>query len=256
MIWIFPNLIRITPVQMKKCHLLLVASLILSGLSAPSLPAQDPDKDPTLVTLVEKARTLITKKQPQEGIANCDKVIARFKSHYANSKEKVYCARSSTETLGYLLQAAADMDKGKSEKGKKNAIVLSSTWASAYFLKGYAFQELGRIGDAKAVLKLALELSPWSSLYLSELGSIYKLEKNWPEAKKTFEAAEEHAALSPDDLKAAELGLARRGLGYVLVELGQLAEAEKKYQQCLRDDPNDKKAAAELEYVRGLKAKR
>jgi tetratricopeptide (TPR) repeat protein len=241
---------------MKKSYLLLAASLILSGLAAPSLPAQDPDKDPALVTLVEKARTLITKKQPQEGIANCDKVIALFKSHYGTSKSKIYCARSSTETLGYLLQSAADADKGKSEKGKKNAIVLSSTWAAAYFLKGYALQELGRIGDAKATLKLALELSPWSSLYLSELGSIYKLEKNWPEAKKTFETAEEHAALSPDDLKAAELGLARRGLGYVLVELGQLAEAEKKYQQCLKDDPKDTKAAAELEYVRGLKAKR
>jgi tetratricopeptide (TPR) repeat protein len=234
---------------------MLTASLILSVLAAPSLPAQDPDKDPALITLVEKARTLITKKQPQEGIANCDKVIARFNDHYANSKEKVYCARSSTESLGYLLQAAADLDKGKSE-GKKNAIVLSSTWASAYFLKGYALQELGRVGDAKAVLRLALKLSPWSSLYLSELGSIYKLEKNWTEAKKTFEAAEEHAALSPNELKAVELGIARRGLGYVFVELGQLAEAEKKYQQCLKDDPKDTKAAAELEYVRGLKAKR
>jgi tetratricopeptide (TPR) repeat protein len=241
---------------MKKSYLVLAASLILSGLTAPSLPAQDPDKDPALITLVEKARTLITKKQPQEGIANCDQVIARFKSHYGTSKSKIYCARTSTETLGYLLQSAADMNEGKFEKGKKNAIVLSSTWASAYFLKGYAFQELGRIGDAKAALKGALEFSPWSSLYLSELGSIYKLEKNWPEAKKTFEAAEEHAALSPDDLKASELGLARRGLGYVLVELGQLTEAEKKYQQCLKDDPNDKKAAAELEYVRGLKTKR
>lgn len=241
---------------MKKSSLLLAASLILSAVAAPSFSAQDPDKDPALVVLVEKARTLISKKQPQEGIANCDKVIARFTSRYANSKEKVYCARSSTETLGYLLQAATDADKGTSEKGKKNAIVLSSTWAAAYFLKGYALQELGRIGDAKAALRLALELSPWSSLYLSELGSIYKLEKNWPEAKKTFEAAEEHAALSPDDLKAAELGLARRGLGYVLVELGQLAEAEKKYEQCLKDDPKDTKAAAELEYVRDLKAKR
>jgi tetratricopeptide (TPR) repeat protein len=240
---------------MKKSYLMLTASLILSVLAAPSLPAQDPDKDPALITLVEKARTLITKKQPQEGIANCDKVIARFNDHYANSKEKVYCARSSTESLGYLLQAAADLDKGKSE-GKKNAIVLSSTWASAYFLKGYALQELGRVGDAKAVLRLALKLSPWSSLYLSELGSIYKLEKNWTEAKKTFEAAEEHAALSPNELKAVELGIARRGLGYVFVELGQLAEAEKKYQQCLKDDPKDTKAAAELEYVRGLKAKR
>jgi tetratricopeptide (TPR) repeat protein len=230
-------------------------SVLLGGPNLNAAP-EDPDKDPALAPLVEEARTLITRKKPQEGIANCDKVIARFKSHYANSKEKVYCARSSAETLGYLLQAAAEMDKGKVEKGKKNAIVLSSTWATAYFLKGYALQELGRIGDAKAALKLALELSPWSSLYLSELGSIYKLEKNWPEAKKAFETAEEHAALSPEDLKVAELGLARRGLGYVLVELGQLAEAEKKYQQCLKENPKDTKAAAELEYVRGLKAKR
>jgi Flp pilus assembly protein TadD len=227
----------------------------IQGINAKTDSA-DPDKDPALPKLLEDGRALVTKKQPQEAIANCDKVIARFKSHYGNSQEKVYCARSSTETLGYLLQAAADMGKGNFEKGKKNAIVLSSTWASAYFLKGYALQELGRIAEAKSALKLALELSPWSSLYLSELGSVYKLEKNWREAKKTFEMAEEHAALSPDDLKAAELGLARRGLGYVLVELGQLAEAEKKYQQCLKDDPNDTKAAAELEYVRGLKAKR
>ncbi|HEX4641556.1 MAG TPA: hypothetical protein VH252_09225, partial [Chthoniobacterales bacterium] len=215
----------------------------------------DPDKDRALPKLVEDAQILIKKKQLKEGIANCDKVIAAFKSYYADSKHRIYCARSSAENLGYLLKAAADMNKGEFESGKKDAIALSSTWASAYFVKGYALQELRRISEAKAVLKLALELSPWNSLYLSELGSVYKLEKNWKEAKKTFEAAEEHAALSPGDVKLAELGLARRGLGYVLVELGQLDEAEKKYLQCLKDDPDDKKAAAELEYVRNLKAK-
>jgi tetratricopeptide (TPR) repeat protein len=213
--------------------------------------AADPDKDPQVSKLIDEARTLLTKKQPQAALANCDKVIAAFKEHYANTKEKIYCARTSTESLSYLLQAAANSNK----LGKKDAIVLSSTWASAYFLKGYALQELDRIADAKSALMEALELSPWNSLYLSELGSIYKLEKNWKEAQKTFDAAEEHAALSPDDLKATELGLARRGQGYVLVELGHLAEAEKKYVQCLKDDPNDKKAAAELEYVRNLKAK-
>ena len=215
--------------------------------------SDDPEKDPQIPKLIDEARTLLKNKQPQAAIANCEKVIAAFKNHYANSKEKIYCARSSAESLGYLLQSAANTDKGK--EAKKNAIVLSSTWASAYFLKGYGLQELGRIAEAKSALLLALELSPWNSLYLSELGSVYKLEKNWKEAKKTFDAAEEHAALSPDELKASELGLARRGQGYVLVELGQLAEAEKKYLQCLKDDPNDKKAAAELEYVRNLKAK-
>ena len=37
--------------------------------------------------------------------------------------------------------------------------------------------------------------------------------------------------------------------------VGQLAQAEKKYQECLAADPKDDKARHELEYVRGLKAK-
>jgi tetratricopeptide (TPR) repeat protein len=216
----------------------------------------DPDKDPETPKLLEEARTLIDGKKPQAAVENCEKVIALFKAHYANTKHKIYCARTSAENLGYLLKAAAAMDKGEFEAGKHDAIVLSASWASAYFLKAYALQDLGRIADAKSAIKLAVELSPWSCLYLCELGSIYKLEKDWPKAKEAFETAEDQASLSPDDVKAAELGQARRGLGYVLVELGQLDEAEKKYQQCLKGNPNDTKAAEELQYVRGLKAKR
>lgn len=227
------------------------AALDLPGADA----ASDPDKDPQLPKLLEQVRTFIDSKKPQAAIESCEKVIALFKSHYGTSKSKIYCARSSPETLGYMLQAAAAMNKGEFERGKKDAIVLSNTWASAYFLKSYALQDLNHIAEAKSAIKLALELSPWSSLYLSELGSIYTLEKDWTRAKEVFEKAEEHAPLSPDNLKAAELGVARRGLGYVFVELGQLDEAEKKYQQCLKENPNDAKATAELEYVRGLKAK-
>lgn len=226
-------------------------------VASPDLVAatNDPDKDPTLPKLLEEARKLIDAKKPQAAIDKCDKVISLFKNHYATRKEKAYCARTSAESLGYMLQSAAEIDKGEFEKGKEKAVVLSGTWASAYFMKSYALQELDRISEAKSAIQLALGLSPWNSQYLSELGSIYKLEKNWREAKKTYEGAEEHAGLSPDNSKAFELGVARRGLGYVLVELGQLDEAEKKYLQCLKDDPNDKKAAAELAYVRDLKAK-
>jgi tetratricopeptide (TPR) repeat protein len=215
----------------------------------------DPDKDPQPPKLLEEARTLIDGKKPQAAIEKCEKVIALFKTHYDGSKHKIYCARTSAESLGYLLKAAAAMDKGAFEAGKHDAIVLSASWASAYFLKAYALQDLGRGAEAKSTIKLAVELSPWSCLYLCELSSIYKLEKDWSRAKEAFETAEDQASLSPDDVKAAELGQARRGLGYVLVELGQLDEAEKKYQQCLKENPNDTKAAAELEYVRGLKTK-
>lgn len=215
----------------------------------------NPDKDAELSNLLYEARALVDAKKPQPAIEKCDKVIASFKAHYGSSKSKIYCAQTPAESLGYLAMAAAAMDKGEFDKDKKDAITLSSTWSTAYFIKAYALQDLRRLAEAKSVLHLALELSPWNSRYLSELGSIYVLEKNWTKAKEVFEKAEENASLAPDSSKAEVLARARRGLGYVFVELGELGEAEKKYQQCLAANPKDTKAAKELEYVRGLRAK-
>ena len=73
---------------------------------------------------------------------------------------------------------------------------------------------------------------------------------------KAFDEAEDDAKLGPEDTQRDELGRARRGQGYVLVELGKLDEAEKKYQQCVAANSNDSKAKAELQYVREQKAKR
>jgi tetratricopeptide (TPR) repeat protein len=206
----------------------------------------DPEKDSQMPRLLQEARALIKEKRLPDAIETCDRVIASFKAHYGSRKEKIYCARTSAESLGYLLKAATD---------KVNAIALSATWADAYFVKAYALQDLKRIAEAKSAVQLALALSPMSSHYLSELGEIYQLEKNWPKAQESFAAAEDNAPLSPDDAKADELGRARRGLAYVFVELGKLDEAEKKYQQCLAADPRDTRAARELEYVRGLRHK-
>ena len=217
---------------------------LLVGVAAAS--AVDPDKDPQNANLLQDARSLIESNKPETAIEQCDKVITAFKARYESGKQKIYCARTSAESLGYLMKAAGD---------KTNAIVLSSTWANAYFMKAYALQDLHHIAEANASVKLALELSPFNSQYLSELGEIYQIEKNWPEAKQQFESAEDNAKLSPKEAQATELGRARRGLAYVFVELGQLDEAEKKYQQCLAADPNDRRAKKELEYVRGLRAK-
>ena len=213
----------------------------------------DPENDPQVSNLLQEAQKLLKAKKLPDAIEKCDQVIASFKGHYGNRKEKFYCARTSAETLGYMLMAAAEINKGTFQYTK--AVALSPTWAEAYFNKAYALQDLRRTAEAKSNIMLAVELSPWNCKYLCELGSIYKLEKNWLKAKEVFELAEDQAPIGPDEVKAIELGQARRGLGYVLVELGQLDEAEKKYQQCLADDPKDTKAAAELEYVRGLKAK-
>jgi len=288
--------------------------LITVAAVSDDTPQADPDKDPEIADMLKDARQQIANKKPASAIESCDKVMAAFKARYGNGHQKIYCACTQAECLGYLLKASLDQTNaivpssnmpsaspGKTNTilrssnrltisfdktngivlssnmltanpgetseillstdaltgslGNKNAIVLSSKWANAYFLKGYALQDLRHIAEAKSNIELALELSPCNSQYLSELGAIFELEKNWPKAKQQFESAEDNAALAPEKTRADELGRARRGLAYVFVELGKLDEAEKKYQQCLATDPNDKRAKRELKYVQGLRAK-
>ncbi len=224
------------------CLLLLSASVRTSAVAAPA----EPDKDPQLVGALREARQLLDTKQPAAAIAKCEAVIAAFQAGYGKRKERVLCARRSEESLFYLLEAARD---------NRPTIVLSSTWADAWFLKGYALLELGRRAEAKGALEHALALSPKCPLYLCELGTVYQMEKNWPKALKQFELAEENALLAPEASKAAELAQARRGAGYTLAELGRLEEAAKKYEQCLAADPNDANARRELSYVRAQQAK-
>lgn len=215
--------------------------------------AAEPDKDPQTRKLLEEARALIDSKKPTPAIAKCEKVITTFKSAYGSRKDKIFCARSSAESLLYLMETVVKANESKT--ANREAIVLSSLWADAYFMKGYALQELRRIAEAKAAVSLALQLSPASPQYLCEMGEIYELEKNWPKALQVFREAEDHNSLAPEESRDLELAIARRGIGYVLVELGKLDEAEKKYQQCLKTNPNDTKAAKELEYVRQLRSK-
>ncbi len=172
-------------------------ALAVAAVGIAASTGSDPDKDPQVAELLRDARYLVDSRNPAAAIPKCDAVINAYKTHYSSSKQKIFCARTSAEALGVLLKAAVD---------KNNAIVLSSTWSDAYFMKAYALQD--------------------------------------------------NAPLSPEASRADDLGRARRGLGYVLVELGKLDEAEKEYQQCIAANPNDTKVKAELQYVREQKAKR
>jgi tetratricopeptide (TPR) repeat protein len=221
---------------------LVAASVQLGSVSAFGL---DPDKDPELVMTLDTATSLAAQKKPTEALEKCDTILGRFESHYAGVSETVYCARTPTETLLYLTKRAEE---------QKSAIAISMTWADTYYLKAYVLQELGRRDEAKAALKKALELSPRNAAYLSEMGHMYQVEKNWVESSNQFKAALDNANFSPENIRTAEIGRARRGLAYDLVELGDLAGAEKLYLECLADDPDDRRAQQELVYVRSQQA--
>jgi tetratricopeptide (TPR) repeat protein len=102
-------------------------------------------------------------------------VIEKYESQ--NYGKKVYCARTQSETLLYLMQAAND---------NNDAIAIEPIWAQAYFLKGYASLDLGRKDEARKWLNKALELSPANSGYNSELAHLYQLEMKWKESADLY----------------------------------------------------------------------
>lgn len=173
-------------------------------------------------------------------------VIAYCDKQQQQTDQRIYAARTRTETLFYLLGAAAE---------SRDARVDDPLCADAHYLKGYALLELGSVEFAQAEIEAALAMSPVNARYLSELGHIHQYRKQWQQALELFRKAEEYAdTYSPDDLKSRELSRAKRGIGFSYIELGRLDEAEKKFLECLELDRNDKSAIRELKYIAKLRA--
>ena len=240
------------------CHLVfLIASVAgFSGCSATPSKDQSAAKSTTVnvatrsnedeLSWLQNGVRLAKEKKFEEAISeNFDKIIARHES--GAGKQQFYCARSMMETVLYSGMAAQE---------HRDAIVLTSTWADAYFLKGNVLLDLGRVPEARSSLEKAVKLSPYNARYLSELAYTYELEKDWQKSLDTYKSAEHATLFSPEDQKTDELSRALRGEGYNLTELGQFDEAEAKYTECIKLDANDKKALNELEYIGGLKAKK
>jgi len=228
--------------------------LIIIFIFATSLPSQGKatkssvaGQDKVSAQILNAGKKLLTAGKPREAIQYFEKAAANYEGKFQKDTAKFFSARSRAESLAYMLEAATE---------KKDARVVSADWAYAYYFKAYALTELGKLSESKMALERALALSPWNSQFLSELGHIYQLEKNWPMALQTFQRSERAAKeFSPPESKNFELARAWRGLGYTYVELSQIDEAEKMYRQCLELDKNDQRALDELRYVRDLRAK-
>lgn len=218
--------------------------------------AQSPEPSATQREDMEQAKILkggadlLRLRKAQEAISNhFDPVIAHYEAKHSQEDRQIYCTRSMAEKIGVLAKHA-------NEKPKTGAITVSSLWCDAYFLKAFALIELKRLDEAKSSLEQAISRSPFNSQYLSELGVIYVRERNWPKAMETFQAAEKVSDTATDEkIKKQQLARAKRGIGYVLIELNRLEEAEAQYRLCLEIDPNDSISRNQLVHIQRLKTK-
>jgi tetratricopeptide (TPR) repeat protein len=224
----------------------LAATLILcacAGGQAATRPVQaapSTGSEDAHMALLLKARAALDEKRPAEGIQHADEIIAHYEREHPAGKQRVYCARSQTEALLYMLMAT---------KNGEDAIAIGPMWVAAYYLKAYALVELGKVAEARDALERARALSPHNSQVLSELAHVQQLRGDHANAMATFVQAEAAAAFSPEEVKVAEQTRALRGQAFLLTDNGHLDEAEAKYRKCLELNPDDTAAKEELEYI-------
>ena len=171
-----------------------------------------------------------------------DPLIKEYTRQYAGHDERVYCPRTEQEGLQYLSDAVSE--------ARGHGVILTDlpTWVYAYYYKGYALIDLGRMNEARRAFNQALALAPRNAQLLAELSATYQKEDPARMLMIARQAADA-SRFSPSDLRDNELGRALRSQGYALIEMARWNEAEQAYRQALKLDPNDQYARAELDYV-------
>jgi tetratricopeptide (TPR) repeat protein len=231
--------------------------VLLLGLAfaASAGEAADPGEAAQMERLMQ-AKQLTATGRHDEAIALIEQTLAYYVQRYPPGATRWYVARTPEETLQYMTGAAASADAGTQPAGTTGAEALDVLWAEAYFMKAYALFELDQLDAAKATLEQALQLSPQNARFLSELGNLHQHRREWDEALRQYRAAEVGAALSPEQERIHDLTRAKRGIGFVLIEQGDLDAAEAKLRECLALDRDDRGARNELDYLAEMRAKR
>ena len=187
----------------------------------------------------EDGMAAIRASNPGKAMALMRPVLAGFERQYAGEKRQIYCAVTPEQAAAYRADAA---------RANRDAVTIDDDWCRAQYVNGYALIDLQRYAEAQAAFERLVGFAPQSSRYLNELAYTLMKQKKWKESLEIYRRSEAAADLSPDRAKA-ERCLALKGMGYNLVELGDLNAAEAAYRKCLNIDPTDTDSPGELEYI-------
>jgi len=220
-----------------------VAALGLAALlSSPALQAEDqPDEKDAL--LIRKAIGAIQVGHADQAIAMLDPLLERYDAMITKARMNglAFCGTDLSQAILYSALAGQQ---------KKTGTVFGPEVCQAYYFKAFALSEVGRKADALATLQLLTALSPMDSQYFVELGYAYRQNGQNAEAEAAYRSALGYADLAEDDtVKKSLRAAAQRGIGYMLIEKGDLDGAQQAYQASLDDDPDSAVAKSELEYI-------
>ncbi len=179
-------------------------------------------------------------------ISTVEPVIASFEAAYPASEKLVYCGEGPAQTLILLGMAVSE---------KKNGVVVDQFYCDAYFMKGFALIDLNKLSDAGAYLQKASDLAPLNAHFMNEYAEWHKTNRHWQQSYDLFEKAKGIAEFSEESFRKEVEARSLRGMGFNLIEMGKLDEAEKLFEQSLKVLPNNSSALSELQYIKEQRAK-
>lgn len=224
-------------------------SVFLSGVALMTLPVSAMAGEATTIALVStsvhaeytgtvnRGFDAIRKGKPEQAVRLFDTVIEQNDKMLGTDLRPRLCNSDSTAA-----SAAAD------------SVVISSAVCDAHFGKGFALVDLGRGDLAEAELRRATELAPSNAHYANEYAELFKSRREWQRSYDGFAHAwsvVDKQADGPDRTIAAR---SLRGMGYNMIEMGKLDEAESYFTQSLAYEPNSDAAKNELKFIAQRKA--
>ncbi len=188
--------------------------------------------------------TMAQKKDMDGAFRKLEPMLAKCDSSQASSNKKIVYFEDATEFLEY------SMAFGK----KQDLVWIKDTCPSVYKTAAFLYVEKGDTENTLKYLDKAIERSPFWAEPFTERGFLLGKLKDFKSAKIAYEKAVELSSAHQSSAYVKPLAL--RGLGIVLIDLGELDHAKAALEESLVLEPNNKLAEGELEYIGQMQAKK
>jgi len=225
-----------------------IAGLLVAGMLAlvpTAASGQDKDRDSAASATIGQAFSAIQSGDPARALATVEPVVASLEKEYSDEKRHIFCSQTA-EQDGYYLTTA--------DGGADNVRLVTVTWCQALYVKAFALVDLDRLDDAQSAFERLVTFAPKHSRYLNELAYVFLKKKDWKHSIEAYANAEAAASFTPER-RDYERCVSFRGIGYDLVELGRLDDAEAAYRKCLAIIPDEPKSLGEIEYIKEQRKK-
>lgn len=249
----------------------MLAASVMSGCAGASSAAEPTTADPAPAAsnnaggdraateaYLARGMALLGERRCDEAIRlGFDPAIASFERGFAPGV-RVLGSRTGADAMMLSMLAASE---------GRDAVVIGPDYSDAIYLRAYCLVELGRVPEAAHALQRALEVIPDDVAYACELGNIMQERREWAasldiyrRALANVDALDRTGAFNgtlehPTGLPILGLTVsdwrrrAMRGIGFSLIEVGDLDGAEAMFMRVLEIDPNDARALNELAFI-------